>query len=115
VAHSPAAPRPRPGSPTDELLGLTGPDRCWRYDATRPGPLPAELEPDEAARSPRPDPDPETLQIQGELTAARTLEEQVLDARRQMLGDDHPDTLIAMGNLAALDQELKAAGDGEQD
>ncbi|MGA2327596.1 MAG: tetratricopeptide repeat protein [Bryobacteraceae bacterium] len=38
---------------------------------------------------------------QGDLAGARRLHEQVLKACRRVLGEEHPDTLRAMGNLAA--------------
>ncbi|MBK6670376.1 MAG: tetratricopeptide repeat protein [Actinobacteria bacterium] len=44
----------------------------------------------------------------GDAAAARTLQQDVLDARRRILGDDHPDTLTAKNNLAA---SLRALGD----
>ena len=36
----------------------------------------------------------------GDAAAARTLQQEVLDARRRILGDDHPNTLTAKANLA---------------
>ena len=45
---------------------------------------------------------------QGDLAGARRLREQVLEARRRVLGEQHLDTLWAMGNLAAT---LKQQGD----
>lgn len=42
------------------------------------------------------------LQDQGHLDAARDLYEQVLAARRRLLGEDHPDTLTSANNLAAI-------------
>ena len=51
-----------------------------------------------------------TLRAQGDLPAARDLEEQVLAARRRILGDDHPHTLISMNNLA---ETLSAQGENE--
>ena len=48
------------------------------------------------------------LYAQGDLAGARQLEEQVLAARRQLLGEKHPDTLTAMLNLALT---LSAQGD----
>jgi Tetratricopeptide repeat len=41
-----------------------------------------------------------TLYRQGELDLARNLQEQVLTASRDFLGQDHPVTLTAMNNLA---------------
>ena len=42
------------------------------------------------------------------LASARALEEQALAARRRLLGDEHPDTLMTMNGLAWM---LKAKGD----
>jgi RNA polymerase sigma factor (sigma-70 family) len=50
------------------------------------------------------------LQDQGDLVAARSLYEQVLEARRRVLGDDHPDTLTSTNNLVAV---LHRQGDTE--
>ena len=33
-----------------------------------------------------------TLRAQGDLAGARALQEQVLEARRRVLGEEHPDT-----------------------
>lgn len=38
----------------------------------------------------------------GELTEARTLNEQVLEILQRTLGDEHPDTLTSMTNLAMV-------------
>src|SRR5262249_10291765 len=46
--------------------------------------------------------------VRGAFGTARTLHEQVLATRRRILGDEHPDTLTAMGNLAT---SLSAQGD----
>ena len=46
-----------------------------------------------------------TLKAQGELAGARKLEERALEAMVRLLGQEHPDTLTAMNNLA---QTLKA-------
>jgi len=43
-----------------------------------------------------------TLWNQGDPSGARTLEDQVLGVRRRLLGDEHPDTLASMNNLAAI-------------
>ncbi|KAJ7921631.1 hypothetical protein B0H13DRAFT_2267779 [Mycena leptocephala] len=43
----------------------------------------------------------------GKYTEAKDLRKAVLDKQQQLLGDDHPDTLVAMGNLAATYQQLK--------
>jgi hypothetical protein len=43
-----------------------------------------------------------TLRAQGDLGAARALQEQVLAKYRQVLGDGHPDTLRSMANLAEV-------------
>jgi hypothetical protein len=44
----------------------------------------------------------ETLRSQGDLGAARRLQEQALAVRRRVLGEDHPDTLTSMNNLALV-------------
>jgi tetratricopeptide (TPR) repeat protein len=49
-----------------------------------------------------------TLYAQGDLAGARGLQEQVLEVSHRLLGEEHPDTLRAMGNLAGT---LKAQGD----
>ena len=43
-----------------------------------------------------------TLEAQGDAAGAQGLMEQVLDARRRALGEEHPDTLQAMGSIAGL-------------
>ena len=45
---------------------------------------------------------------QGDFAAARALEEQLLDARRLLLAEEHPDVLSAMHNLATT---MQAQGD----
>jgi tetratricopeptide (TPR) repeat protein len=62
--------------------------------------------------------DPQTIDVamwvarhdseRGDYAAARPLEEQVLEARRRLLGADHPYTLGAMNNLA---ETVRAQGD----
>jgi hypothetical protein len=42
-----------------------------------------------------------TLQAQGDLAGARGLNEQVLDLRRRLLGEEHPDTSMSVFNLFA--------------
>jgi Tetratricopeptide repeat len=42
----------------------------------------------------------------GDSHGARELEEQALAGYRRVLGDDHPSTLRAMDNLAAVRREL---------
>jgi hypothetical protein len=49
-----------------------------------------------------------TLRAMGDLTGARTMQEQVLSIHQRVLGPEHPDTLISMGNLAGT---LRAMGD----
>ena len=49
-----------------------------------------------------------SLKTQGDLDGARELQERVVEARRRILGRDHPQTLISMNNLAAT---LRAQGD----
>jgi tetratricopeptide (TPR) repeat protein len=44
----------------------------------------------------------QTLKAQGDLAGARTLEEQVLEARARLLCKEHQDTLSSMLNLAKL-------------
>ncbi|HSO55527.1 MAG TPA: tetratricopeptide repeat protein [Actinomycetes bacterium] len=46
------------------------------------------------------------LWSRGEYRQALTLDEQALAARRWVLGDDHPNTLTSMNNLAAVRREL---------
>jgi tetratricopeptide (TPR) repeat protein len=46
------------------------------------------------------------LQAQGDVTGARDLYQQVLDAQQRLLGPEHPSTLGTMNNLAALLFEL---------
>jgi hypothetical protein len=43
----------------------------------------------------------------GDLRGARQLEEQALAARRRVPGDDHPDTLRSINNLAELKHQLE--------
>jgi hypothetical protein len=43
-----------------------------------------------------------TLRAQGDFDGARHLSEQVLDARRRILGDDHPNTLAVASNVGAV-------------
>ena len=40
-----------------------------------------------------------TLQAQGDLPGARKIQEQVLDVRRRVLGEEHPDTVVSAWNL----------------
>ena len=47
-----------------------------------------------------------TLWTQGEYSAARALDERVLEQCRLALGEEHPDTLTAMSNLAGTLQSL---------
>ena len=49
----------------------------------------------------------ELLKDMGKLEEAKLLYEEALQARRETLGDRHPDTLISISNLADL---LRAAG-----
>jgi hypothetical protein len=48
----------------------------------------------------------------GEVVAARELDEKVLAVRRRVLGEEHPDTLTSMNNLAII--ELRIGGSGSQ-
>ena len=47
----------------------------------------------------------ETYQLQGKVSEAATLQEQVLLKRRSILGEDHMDTLWSMGLLAVIYQQ----------
>ena len=51
-----------------------------------------------------------TLNAQGDLAGARRLQDQVMQARTCVLGEEHPDTLTSMNNLAVL---MVQAGDHE--
>ena len=51
-----------------------------------------------------------TLGAQGDRTAERRLQERVLEVRTRVLGEEHPDTLASMSNLAVT---LNALGDLE--
>ena len=44
----------------------------------------------------------DTLRAQGDLNGARELQEKVLEIRRRILGEEHPDTLTSMNNLAEI-------------
>jgi len=52
------------------------------------------------------------LSALGEHQAARELDEDTLDRRRQVLGDDHPETQRSASNLAA---DLTALGESPAD
>jgi Tetratricopeptide repeat len=41
-----------------------------------------------------------SLHDQGELGKAASMNREVLETRRRILGDEHPDTITAIGNLA---------------
>ena len=41
------------------------------------------------------------LAQQGELERGRAMQEQAFDARLRWLGEEHPDTLVSMSNLAS--------------
>jgi len=47
-----------------------------------------------------------TRRALGDLQGAQDLYEQALAGRRRVLGDDHPDTLASMTNLAETRREL---------
>jgi hypothetical protein len=49
----------------------------------------------------------ETRRGLGDLQGARDLHEQTLAGYRRVLGDDHPDTITSMNNLAAVRRELE--------
>jgi len=48
----------------------------------------------------------------GEVQAARDLDQDTLDRKRRVLGEDHPETLRSARNLAADLRALSEAGDG---
>jgi hypothetical protein len=48
----------------------------------------------------------ETRRDLDDLQGARELHEQALAGRRLVLGDNHPDTLASMNNLATVRREL---------
>jgi hypothetical protein len=52
------------------------------------------------------------LRALGEAQAARDLDQDTLDRRRRILGEDHPDTLTSADNLAA---DLRALGEADND
>ena len=53
-----------------------------------------------------------SLRELGEVQAARDLDQDTLDRRRGVLGQDHPDTLASAANLATDLRELGEAEDG---
>ena len=55
-----------------------------------------------------------TLRKQGDFAGARGLQEQVLEAHRRTLGEDHRDTLEAMNDLARTLQELGELDDARK-
>ena len=46
----------------------------------------------------------------GEVAAARKLDQDTLDRKRRVLGEDHPGTLASASNLAADLRELGGGG-----
>jgi hypothetical protein len=48
----------------------------------------------------------ETYRALGDLQHARELHQKTLTARRRVLGNDHPDTVTSVSNLAAVRREL---------
>jgi hypothetical protein len=48
----------------------------------------------------------------GEIAAARDLDQDTLERRRRVLGEDHPDTVSSAHSLAAALRELGEAADG---
>jgi len=50
------------------------------------------------------------LKTMGQLEEARPLLEEALQARRETLGDRHPDTLGSIGNMKNLVNALRKAG-----
>ena len=55
-----------------------------------------------------------TYQNLGEYTKAENLNIKVLDARKRVLGVEHPDTIRAMANLAATCQNLEKYTEAER-
>jgi hypothetical protein len=51
-----------------------------------------------------------TLYAQGDPAGAQELKEQVLAARRRVLGEEHPDTLAAKRILARIKAQMEAGG-----
>ena len=54
------------------------------------------------------------LSEQGYSSEAEKLEIQVLDARKKIFGEEHPDTLLAMGNLASTYSDLEKYTEAEE-
>ena len=50
---------------------------------------------------------------QGRLKDAEVLEVMVMEKRKELLGEDHPDTLLSMGNLAMTYQKQGRLKDAE--
>jgi Tetratricopeptide repeat len=48
----------------------------------------------------------------GEVQAARDLDQDTLERRRRVLGEDHPDTLTSASNLA---DDLRLLGESDDD
>jgi hypothetical protein len=55
-----------------------------------------------------------TYQDQGKLVDAAQLQEKVLEARRRIQGEEHPDTLTTMDNLALTYQDQGKPVDAAQ-
>jgi Tetratricopeptide repeat len=51
------------------------------------------------------------LRALGEIQAARDLDQDTLDRRRRVLGEDHPDTLLSADNLNADLRAMRALND----
>ena len=52
-----------------------------------------------------------TYRAQGRTGEAARLQEEVLEKRRRILGDDHPDTLTTMNNLASTYRDQGRTGE----
>jgi hypothetical protein len=94
---------PRPGGPATRL---TPPDPAASTHTA--------CSPSIGAAGSRCQPGPRTgffSALLGEYQQARALDEDTLARRRQVLGDDHPDTLISAHNLAA---DLRTLGKPEE-
>jgi len=54
------------------------------------------------------------LQRMGKLTEAEPYSRDALEGRRRVLGDDHPETLISISNMAKLLVEVGKSAEGER-
>ena len=101
--HPDTLPPPRPW-PGPARLGECRPPATWtRTPWTAAAGCWARTTPDPAP----PITSPSTCASWARMQAARDLDQDTLDRRRRVLGEDHPDTLRSANNLAA---DLRAAG-----